>query len=51
MEKQERPPKPYMPVTLRREYKWVFVGTKWRMMRKMNLTGNTINPPPTKNER
>jgi hypothetical protein len=37
----DRPAKPYMPVTLRKEYKWVYVGSKWRMIRKMSLTGTT----------
>lgn len=41
MEKKERPPKPYMSVTLRKEYKWIYVGGKWIMHRKMNLTGST----------
>lgn len=37
-----KPTKPYMPVTLRKDYKWIYVGGKWTMYRKMNLTGNTI---------
>lgn len=40
IEKKQRPPKPYMPVIFRKEYKWIYVGGKWKMHRIMNVTGN-----------